>query len=85
MVIMTPTIDMKATGRNIARMRRRAGLTISAMQEVFEFNTPQAIYKWQRGDTLPSIDNLLILSSIFGTTMDEIIVLNEQREVERGA
>lgn len=80
-----PTIDMVETGRNITRMRKLAGMTVVRLQEIFDFNTPQAIYKWQRGETLPTIDNLVILASVFGTTIDEIIVLNEQREAERGA
>lgn len=77
-IYFIPTIDIQATGRNIARMRRSSGLTISAMQEVFGFNNPQAIYKWQRGDTLPSIDNLVILAHLFGTTIDDIIRTSEQ-------
>ncbi len=69
-----PVIDMAATGANIARMRRQAGLTVQALQEVFGFSTPQAIYKWQRGSALPTLDNMLILSAVFHTTMDAIIV-----------
>ena len=33
----------------------------------------QAIYKWQRGATLPSIENLLALSRLFNTTIEDII------------
>ena len=32
------------------------------------------VYKWQRGITMPTIDNLLVLASVFGTTIDAIIV-----------
>ena len=34
----------------------------------------QAIYRWQRGDALPSIDNLVILADLFGVQIDDIIV-----------
>ena len=44
-----PTIDMIATGANITAMRRRAGLSVRDLQDIFGFSTPQAIYKWQRG------------------------------------
>ena len=69
-----PVIDMAATDANIARMRQQAGLSVQALQEIFGFSTPQAIYKWQRGSALPTLDNMLILSVVFNTTIDKIIV-----------
>lgn len=69
-----PVIDMTATGRNIERLRKRAGLTVKNMQDVFGFSTPQAIYKWQRGTAMPTLDNLVVLAAIFNATIDEIIV-----------
>ena len=69
-----PVIDLEATGRNIARLRRKAGLSVRELQEVFGFSTPQAIYKWQQGTTMPALDNLVGLSVILGVSMDEIIV-----------
>ncbi len=69
-----PVIDMAATGANIARLRRQAGLSVQALQETFGFSTPQAIDKWQRGSALPTLDNMLILSAVFHTTIDAIIV-----------
>ena len=69
-----PAIDMAATGANIARMRRQAGLSVQALQEIFGFSTPQAIYKWQRGSAMPTLDNMLILSAVFHTTIDAIVV-----------
>ena len=41
-----PVIDMTATGQNIVRLRKRAGLTVKDLQDIFGFATPQAIYKW---------------------------------------
>lgn len=73
-------IDMAATGENIARLRENAGLSVKDLQEIFSFATPQAIYKWQHGDTMPTIDNLVVLTSVFEINMDEIIRL----EVETG-
>lgn len=48
-----------------------------SMQKAFGFTTPQAIYKWQNGRTLPSIDNLVGLSVLLGVTIDEILVIEE--------
>jgi len=68
-------IDTVNTGRNIEVLRKRKGLSVADLQDVFGFATPQAIYKWQRGSTLPTIDNLVVLAEVFGVTMDEIIVV----------
>ena len=69
-----PSIDMTATGVNIFQMRQRLGMTVQDLQNIFGFSTPQAIYKWQRGAAMPTLDNLVVLASVFGTTMDAIIV-----------
>lgn len=75
-MIQMPTINMVETGMNIVRMREAAGLTVKDLQDVFGFATPQAIYKWQRGSAMPTIDNLLVLAAIFGVTMDDIVVID---------
>ena len=72
-----PVIDMAATGQNIVRLRKRAGLTVKDLQDIFGFSTPQAIYKWQRGAAMPTVDNLVILAAVFGVTMNDILVLAE--------
>ena len=68
---------MKATGNNISRMRRQKGITIRQIQEEMGFNTPQAIYKWQNGTTLPSLENLVVLAEMFETTISEIVVVSK--------
>ncbi len=73
-----PTIDIKATGENIARLRNDTGITVKKMQDILGFGTPQAIYKWQRGDTLPTIDNMVVLADIFKVRIDDIVVLSQK-------
>ncbi len=70
-----PVIDVSATGQNIARLRAAAGLSVRELQSVLGFANPQAIYKWQNGLCLPSLDNLVILAAALGVSVDEIIVL----------
>ena len=69
-----PVIDPVATGANILRLRRARGLTVRDIQAFFRFEEPQAIYKWQRGQSLPTVDNLYALSALLGVSMDEILV-----------
>ena len=75
-----PVINMTATGKNIMRLRKNAGMTVKDLQNVFGFTTPQAIYKWQRGTAMPTLDNMVVLAAVFGVTIDEIIIFqNEPR------
>ena len=71
-----PFINTVATGRNIDRLRIAAGMSVRDMQMIFGFATPQAIYKWIRGTSMPTIDNLVILAAIFGVTIDEIVIVD---------
>lgn len=69
-----PVIDPVATGQNILRLRKERGITVKDLQAWFNFEEPRAIYKWQRGQSLPNIDNLYALSAILNVPMDRIIV-----------
>ena len=69
-----PTIDLMRTGANIVRLRKAAGLTVHDLQMVFGFNSPQAIYKWQNGAALPTVDNLIVLAALLHVRIDEILV-----------
>ena len=72
-----PVINMTATGRNIARLRKQAGMTVRDLQNILGFASPQAIYKWQRGECMPTLDNIVALAAVFGVPVDEIIILQE--------
>ena len=74
---MRVTIDMVATGKNITRLRKESGLSVRDLAEIFGFTTPQAVYKWQHGTAIPTIDNLVVLAAVFGVTMDEIVVTSQ--------
>lgn len=72
-----PAIDMVATGQNITRLRDTRGMTVRELQEIFGFATPQAIYKWQRGTALPTVDNLLVLAAIFDVRIEDILAVRQ--------
>ena len=69
-----PTIDPAQTGANIMKLRKAAGLSVHDLQMVFGFNSPQAIYKWQNGTALPTVDNLIILAVVLHVSIDDILV-----------
>lgn len=69
-----PTVDLALTGANIVNLRKSAGLSVHDVQMVFGFNSQQAIYKWQNGVVLPTVDNLIVLAALFGVRIDDILV-----------
>ena len=75
--IAFPVIDPEATGRNIRRMRTEKHISNQQMMRYFGFNNTQTIYKWQRGETLPTVENLLALSRLLGEPMERILVVKE--------
>jgi len=77
-----PAIDMVATGRNIMKLRKAAGLSVREIQNIFGFTTPQAIYKWQHGTAMPTIDNLVVLAAVLDVTIDEILVVQREDIVQ---
>ncbi len=70
-----PTINLQKTGDNITRLMKKNSLKTSKLQEIFGFENPQAIYKWRRGECLPSIDNLVILAEVFHVSIDKILII----------
>ena len=74
MTKMFPVIDLVATGENIIRLRKARGLTVRDLQDWFGFEEPQAIYKWQRGKSLPTVDNLYALGALLEVPMEDILV-----------
>lgn len=69
-----PVVNMRLTGERISHLREAQGLTVRQLQRLLGFATPQAIYKWQHGETLPTIDNLVALSAILNVPIQEILV-----------
>ncbi len=73
-----PAINMIATGQKITDLRKASGMTVRDLQDVFGFATPQAIYKWQHGTAMPTLDNLVALAAVLGVAMDDIIVTTSE-------
>ena len=84
-MVNLPTIDMIKTGQNISRLRKQAGLSVKDLQDIFGFATPQAIYKWQKGAALPTIDNLVVLAVVLQVRLDDILVIDAAAQMQIGA
>ncbi len=84
-MVNLPVIDMIRTGQNIGRLRKQAKLSVKDLQDIFGFATPQAIYKWQQGAALPTIDNLVVLAAVLQVHLDDILVIDSATQVKISA
>lgn len=77
-----PTINLVRTGENIVRLRQQNGLSVKDLQDIFGFATPQAIYKWQHGAALPTVDNLIVLAAVFHVHMEDILATDDMMQLQ---
>lgn len=68
------TLDAVLTRKEIGSAIKRSGYSIKELQGLLGLSCPQPIYRWIRGRTLPSIDNLYMLSRILGVHMEDLLV-----------
>ena len=72
-----PIIDNIATGKNIEKLRKKNGYSVKQLQEILLLGSPQAIYKWQWGQTIPDIQNLVTLAKLFNCQIEDILVFED--------
>ena len=68
-----PVIDLHSTGARINELRRERGITVDELRVYLGMNNPNSIYKWFRGEVLPTLENMYALSVILEAPIDEII------------
>lgn len=71
-------IDQQKTGRKLNIMLKLAGYDVKFIQEYLNLSCPQPIYRWFKGQNLPSVEKIYALSSLLGVHMEELIVLEGQ-------
>ncbi len=74
---LNPVIHQQETGNKLRKLIKANGYSVKDVQEACGFENPQAVYKWLRGDCLPSVDNLIILSILLHTGIDDILVYDD--------
>ena len=72
---MIPVINVTLTGLRIKELMAKNGYSVKDIQIKLGLACPQGIYKWFDGKTLPSLDNLVILATIFNVKIDDILVI----------
>lgn len=68
-----PEIDMVETGHQIYTLCEKNGLSASLIESLLNISN-QSVYNWFSGKSLPSLDNLLALSTLLNVSMNELLV-----------
>ena len=69
-----PIINLEKTGMKLKDLIKKNDIKVIDLQKNLGFNNSQSIYKWFRGENLPTIDNLLIIATMLGVTIDDLLV-----------
>ncbi len=75
-----PLIDMEATGKKIRGIMDEQKITPGEVQNVCGLASLQAVYKWFSGKSVPSIDNLGIISNLLNTPIDDLVVFKNRED-----
>ena len=72
--VICTSIDTVQTGKRLNDIIKNSGCSVKELQELLNLSCPQPIYRWMKGHTLPSVDNLYMLSLIFELHMEDMLV-----------
>lgn len=69
-------------GNQIKALRLRRGVTQDSLAQQLNV-TPQAVSKWERGESVPDVALLPELSAYFGVSIDELFALSDETHMTR--
>ncbi|MBQ8802738.1 MAG: helix-turn-helix transcriptional regulator [Tyzzerella sp.] len=74
-----PEYSLSATGLRIRALRKARNISVEQIRQYMNFESAQAIYKWEGGKCFPQADNLLALAHLFEVSPLDIMV--EKRDI----
>ena len=73
--------DLKETiGKNIQYLRKESNMTQQALADKLNY-TSKAVSKWERGESMPEIEVLAAIASLFNVTVD--FLLHEDSKIHK--
>ena len=70
-----PMVSLEKTGRRMKEKVKECGDTTKEIMEYMGFRHPKSIYAWYRGDSLPTLENMIALSVLLHVSVNELIVI----------
>lgn len=77
MSVTCTSIDTIQTGKKLYEIIKENNCKVSELQKLLNLSCPQPIYRWTKGQVLPSIDNLYMLSRIFEMHIEDMLVIRK--------
>lgn len=66
------------TGKNIKRLCIDKGITPNTIRDKLGFTTTTPIYKWFRGQNMPSLDNIVELANLLNVSIDDLLIIDSE-------
>lgn len=70
---ITSGIDLVKTGELLKQKIKVAGYSVKEIQNMLGLSCPQPIYRWFKGQILPTVEHLHRLSKILNVHMEELL------------
>lgn len=67
-------IDLEETGNHLKNLIMGRGYTVKEIQNILHLSCPQPIHRWFKGQILPSVDHLYVLSKLLRVHMEELLL-----------
>ena len=68
-------LNKKKTGNNIYFLIEKSKLTRDYVAEYLQLKSSRAIYSWENGEKMPSIEHLFNLAKLFNVQIEDILAI----------
>lgn len=75
---MRNTIDLFKTGQKLKNLLELSGYDVKFIQSYLHLSCPQSIYRWYKGQALPSLEHFYALSRLLDVHMEELFVFQKE-------
>lgn len=75
-------IDMRRSGARMRQLFLEAGYDVKEIQRFLHLSCPQPIYRWMKGQMLPTVDHLFMLSKLLGIHMEDFLIEKKPEEMD---
>lgn len=69
-----PNIDLIETGKHLKRLLTSRGYSVKEIQNYLQLSCPQPIYRWFKGQILPTVDHLYGLAQLLNMHMEDLLI-----------
>lgn len=74
-----PNIHQTGTGIYLKILLRKRGYAVKDIQRILHLSCPQPVYRWFKGQVLPSVDHLYALSKLLCIHMEDLLLPRRER------